>query len=134
MSAPTYFGVSLLEGQEAGDDTQLVFEDRVEALKVCKKFKGARFKCFTDRDEAVQYTLTKQTVVEVDVNAKELPGEKLPYPTPSPQDLLAFRRTIEQGLCREFLELAWKNPRYFLLILKPFKKNSIQLFIVLHFF
>lgn len=118
MSVFTYFGVSLPEGQEAGEDTQLVFEDRVEALKVCKKFKGARFKCFADRDEAVQFTQTKQTIVEVDVSAKEAPSEKLPFPTPSPQEMLSFRKTIETGNCPEFLQMVWKNPRYFLYNIK----------------
>ncbi len=115
MSGGTFYGVSLLEGQEAGDQTELVFENRIEALKICKKFKGARFKCFTDREEAFQFTQTKQTQPEADVTIKELPSEKLPYPTPSPQEMLQFRKTIETGNCDEFLHLVWKNPRYFTL-------------------
>lgn len=111
MSGATFYGVSLLEGQEQGQQTELVFEDRVEALKICKKFKGARFKCFTERDEAVVFTQTKQTQPETDVVIKELPSEKLPFPNPSPQEMLYFRRTIETGNFEEFLVLVWKNPR-----------------------
>ncbi len=113
MSATSFYGVSLLEGQEAGPDTQLVFEDRIEALKVCKKFKGARFKCFTEREEAIEFTRTKQTITEPDgaVN-KDQPTEKLPYPTPSPQEMLAFRRAIESGNHEELLHMAWQNPRF----------------------
>lgn len=106
----------MLEGQEASPDTQLVFEDRVEALKVCKKFKGARFKCFLDRQEAVQFTLTKQPVVEMDASAKELPGEKLPYPTPSPQEMRMFGKAIESGNSKELLHLAWQNPRCVIMV------------------
>lgn len=112
MSLGTFYGVSLLEGQEQGDQTELVFEDRVEALKVCKKFKGARFKCFNDREEAVLFTQTKQTQPEIDLSVKEIPSEKLPFPTPSPQEMLLFRKTIETGNYNEFLHLIWKNPRY----------------------
>ncbi|KAI9557040.1 hypothetical protein GHT06_016837 [Daphnia sinensis] len=112
MSGATFYGVSLLEGQEQGQQTELVFEDRVEALKICKKFKGARFKCFTERDEAVLFTQTKQTQPETDVVIKELPSEKLPFPNPSPQEMLHFRRIIETGNCEEFLVLVWKNPRF----------------------
>ena len=112
MSGGNFYGVSLLEGQEA-DQTELVFEDRVEALKICKKFKGARFKSFTDREEAILFTQTKQSQPDIDVTIKELPSEKLPYPTPSPQEMLLFRKTIETGNCEEFLHLVWKNPRYF---------------------
>ena len=115
MSGVTFYGVSLLEGQEQGEITELVFEDRLEALKVCKKFKGSRFKCFNEREEAFQFTQTKQIIPEVDVAIKELPSEKLPFPTPTPQDMLLFRKTIETGNCQEFLHLVWKNPRYYLL-------------------
>lgn len=111
MSGATFYGVSLLEGQEHGRETDLVFEDQVEALRICKKFKGARFKCFTERGEAVQFTQTKQSQPETDVVIKELSSEKLPFPTPSPHEMLHFRRTIETGNCEEFLVQVWKNPR-----------------------
>jgi len=111
MAGPTYYGVSLLEGQE-GKETRLIFETCAEALEICKKFKGARFKCFTDRQEAEQFTLHKQIVQETDTSVKDVPGEKLPYPTPSPQDMLLFRRSIETGNCDEFLKLIWRNPRF----------------------
>jgi len=110
MTGPTYYGVSLLEGQE-GRETRLIFETRAEALEICKKFAGARFKCFTDRHEAEQFTLQKQIVQDTEPSSKDIPSEKLPYPTPSPQDMLLFRRSIETGNCNEFLKLIWKNPR-----------------------
>lgn len=112
MSGTTYYGVSLLEGQEQGEQKEFVFIDRVEALKVCKQFKGARFKCFTDREEALQFTQTRQVQGDADFHVKEFPSEKLPYPTPSPQEMLQFRKTIETGDCTQFLHLVWKNPRY----------------------
>ena len=111
MAGPTYYGVSLLEGQE-GKETRLIFETRVQALEICKKFKGARFKCFTDRHEAEQFTLQKQSAQETVASAKQVPSEKLPYPTPSPQDMLLFRRSIETGNCEEFVKLIWENPRF----------------------
>lgn len=112
MSGSTFYGVSLLEGQEQGEQTELIFEDRVEALKICKKYKGARFKCFSEREEAILFTQTKQTQPETDLVVKETPSEKLPFPTPSPQDMLIFSKLIEKGNCDEFLHLVWKNPRY----------------------
>lgn len=36
MAGPTYYGVSLLEGQE-GKETRLIFETCAEALEICKK-------------------------------------------------------------------------------------------------
>jgi hypothetical protein len=108
----TYYGVSLPGGHEIDQQTELVFENRELALKLCKKFKGARFKCFIDKDEAVQFTLTKQNVEEANVSViKELPSEKLPFSAPSPQDMLAFRKIIESGDKDKFLEYVWKNPR-----------------------
>ena len=108
MTGTTYYGVSLLQGQD-GRETRLIFNTRDEALETCKKFKGARFKCFSDRHEAELFTQQKQIVQETEI--KEMPGEKLPYPTPSPQDMLLFRRSIETGNYDEFLKLIWKNPR-----------------------
>jgi hypothetical protein len=80
---------------------------------MCKKYKGARFKCFTDRDKAVEFSLSKQTVpTELDVsNVKEMPSEKLPFPTPSAKEMLEFRRTIEMSNCDEFIKMIWDNPR-----------------------
>ena len=111
MSVVTYFGVSIPSDHANEPPPELVFENRIEALKVCKKFKGSRFKCFTDKDEAIQFTLTKQSIDETSVAIKELPSERLPFPTPSPQDMLAFRKIIEAGDCRQFLEYVWRNPR-----------------------
>ena len=113
MSA-TFYGVSLLEGQESETNELLVFEDRIAALKACKKYKGARFKCFTDRDEALTFSQSKQTVpAEIDVSSiKEVPSEKLPFSTPSPKEMLEFRRTIEMSNCQEFVKMIWENPRW----------------------
>ena len=112
----TFYGVSLLEGQELSEanDESLVFDDKTAALKACKKYKGARFKCFADREKAVAFSLSRQTVpTELDAsNVKEMPSEKLPFPTPSPKEMLEFRRTIEMSNSDEFIKMIWENPRY----------------------
>ena len=112
MSAMTFYAVSLPTVQDADRQTDLVFENRDHALKLCKKYKGARFKCFTDRDEALKFTLTQQNIEESNPGAiKELPSEKLPFSMPSPQDMLAFRKIIEANNKDQFLQSVWKNPR-----------------------
>lgn len=114
MSGATYFAVSLLETHQDDEESVLVFEDRVHALKICKKFKGARFKCFSDRNDAIAFAKSKQSVVQEVDNSRDMPSEKLPYPTPSPQDMLELRKAIETGNLPQFQEMVWKNPRFVL--------------------
>lgn len=105
--------VPATDGQPQGQD--LVFEDREQALKMCKKFKGARFKCFTSRAEAELFVESAGNDGIVGSNGdkiRELPSEKLPFSGPGPQDLLELRRTIERGDAGAFSKMVWGNPRY----------------------
>lgn len=122
MSGATFYAVSLLETHPDDEESILVFEDRAQALKICKKFKGARFKCFNDRNDAIAFAKNKQYVIQEVDNSKDMPSEKLPYPTPSPQEMLELRKAIETGNLPQFQEMVWKNPRFvllFTLLLKP---------------
>ena len=98
-----------------------VYTDKVEALKIVKKFKKARFKAFKSRHEAVEFaihgseilTVTSPGVGEDSETQSPVIGEKpSPFKGPKPQELVRLRRTIERGDSEKFTSTVWDNPRY----------------------
>ena len=97
-----------------------VYEDKIEALKVVKHHKKARFKAFKSRSDAVAFARhgSETTSVSEDntnstSNANQSEAEKpSPFKGPKPQDLVQLRRAIETGNIRLVRKTIWDNPRF----------------------
>lgn len=115
-----YFGVALGAGMTLCDDDELplVFVDRTLALRCVKKYRGARFKAFSSREEAAAFSVQPAvTAVEStdtpDSAAAALVGEKSSnFRAPKSQDLVQLRKAIEAGDANFFRQNVWSNPRY----------------------
>lgn len=119
-----YYGVALLPGTLCLDDDKppLVFTDKKEALKAIKKYKGARFKGFTKKNEAVTFAscATEQCLSPItkSPNAIRLPDlyymieKSSPFKAPKSQEMVRLRKAIENGDANYFKQAVWSNPRY----------------------
>uniref|UniRef100_A0A4D5RS20 Putative secreted protein n=1 Tax=Ixodes scapularis TaxID=6945 RepID=A0A4D5RS20_IXOSC len=111
-----YYGIALGAGTTTCDDDELplVFADRTLALRCVKKYRGARFKTFSSREEAAQFSMQPAAVpVETSEVPAVLMGERSsPYRGPKSQDLVLFRKMIEAGNAAAFQQTVWSNPRY----------------------
>lgn len=115
-----YYGVYIpcdIQIQEK-DAAINVFQDKLEALKLVKKYKKARFKAFHFYHEAVDFAHNgaEQCNNAKDVSQTDSPsnvGEKpSPYRGPKPHDLIKLRKAIEAGNVEFVQNTIWENPRY----------------------
>ncbi|XP_010874863.2 ankyrin repeat and LEM domain-containing protein 2 [Esox lucius] len=114
-----------------------VYGDKKEALQAVKMMKGARFKAFSNREDAAKFAKgicdyypspsksapclspvkpglvfckDNASVVEVDTINRERANS---FKSPRCQDLTAkLRKAVEKGDELAFSELVWSNPRY----------------------
>ncbi|XP_067121785.1 ankyrin repeat and LEM domain-containing protein 2 [Centruroides vittatus] len=118
-----YYGVALLPGTVCVDDEKppLVYADKKEALKAVKKYKGARFKAFPTKDEAVSFskcTTDCLSPVAKQPHSLRLPDlyfmieKSSPFKAPKSQDVVKLRKAIEKGDADFFKHTVWSNPRY----------------------
>ncbi|XP_069362293.1 ankyrin repeat and LEM domain-containing protein 2 homolog isoform X2 [Maniola hyperantus] len=112
----TYYGVYIpCEIKKGPDEEALhVYENKVEALELVRRYKSARFKAFRNHQDAVSFALRGAEPVEThEGNGNSIMSEK-PYPfkAPSPQDMVALRKAIEAGLVSTVRDRIWDNPRY----------------------
>lgn len=122
-----YYGVhvpSEIQLELYCDGYKTVFQDKLEALKVVKQYKRARFKAFTFYHEAVDFAVhgcefpnnTSEDnlfSVKSSTDSSQPIGEK---PTlfrgPKSQDLVKLRKGIENGNLNFVHTTIWENPRY----------------------
>lgn len=125
MDSTVYYGVYM--PNETRDSDLSVFQDKVEALKLMKKNKKARFKAFQFYHEAAEFSLNgsecpnnnshtvdgvlfMKKAVE---NSVQAVGEKAnPFKVPKSQDLVELRKAIETGNYKLVKDTIWQNPRY----------------------
>ncbi|KAI8441070.1 hypothetical protein MSG28_009335 [Choristoneura fumiferana] len=112
----TYYGVYIPCEIKKGPDEEAihVYENKSEALELVKRYKLARFKAFHNRQDAISFALRGAEHHDTtDGNDSSVMGEK-PYPfkAPSPQDMVALRKSIEKGLATTVRDRVWDNPRY----------------------
>lgn len=115
-----YYGVYISSENQNEDNaaTINVFQDKVEALKLVKKNKKARFKAFNFYHEAADFAINGAEVQNNNngQNAAETAsavGEKpSPYRGPKSQDLVMLRKVIESGNIETVTHMIWENPRY----------------------
>ncbi|KAB0799550.1 hypothetical protein PPYR_07430 [Photinus pyralis] len=120
-SDTVYYGVHIpYDVQVEHNDESTVFQDKMEAFKLIKKYKQARFKAFHFYHEAVEFAVNgsenhnKLIVYEIQ-STKDPPiiGEKPPaFRGPKSQDLVKLRKNIEAGLLDVVSSCIWENPRY----------------------
>lgn len=92
---------------------ELVFKDRVSALKVAKGIKGSRFKCFNNLEDAVKFSHSRvPPTAEVQNGEKDSRGQ---FPSLHPRELAILRKSIEKG-DQDSLEIIrtkiWSNPNF----------------------
>lgn len=124
-----YYGVCPQpDDSSVKDDSVHVYVDKTKALKAVMKLKGARFKAFSSRESAENFSKglcedggsphklstekhkassVTESLISVDV---EKANE---FKSPRTQDLTAkLRRAVETGDKEAFNKLVWENPRY----------------------
>ncbi|XP_057177124.1 ankyrin repeat and LEM domain-containing protein 2 [Triplophysa rosa] len=124
---PVYYGVCPQpDHPSVKDDVCHVYVDKREALKAVVKLKGARFKAFSRREMAENFS---KGLFEGGVSPHKPSPEKSSaacatewcvsvekaneFRSPRTQDLTAkLRRAVETGDEESFKNLVWENPRY----------------------
>uniref|UniRef100_A0A8C1GM30 Ankyrin repeat and LEM domain-containing protein 2 n=1 Tax=Cyprinus carpio TaxID=7962 RepID=A0A8C1GM30_CYPCA len=125
-----FYGVCpLWEDVLARNERAHVYTDKKEALQAVKMMKGARFKAFSNREDAEKFAKgicdyypspSKSTpcvspvrpglVFSKDTINREKANS---FKSPRTQDLTAkLRKAVEKGDEMAFTELVWSNPRY----------------------
>lgn len=118
-----------------------VYEDKVEALKVVKHHKKARFKAFKQRSDAVAFAVhgadslstasEENAPVAPTVSQSDAEKPSL-FKGPKQQDMVQLRRAIESGNLELVYKTVWDNPRFLISsgdtpsILQVFPGNSLE--------
>lgn len=126
-----------------------VFEKITDAISMMKNRKEARMRSFTNRQDAIDYSITGitkfpscasnsvhkplqqqpppppvildqpsasgdvvLTVKSPSISSPSISADKPAYRGPKSQELVQFRKMIEQGKLDAVAETAWRNPRY----------------------
>ena len=88
----------------------MVFTSHENALEKLKQQKGARMKVFTTRDEALNFSKSTVVISSDDIGKVSEPG--IPYRSPTPQELVIFRKKIEEGNIKGVENYIQENPKY----------------------
>lgn len=116
----TYFGIYIPAENKDDSWTQFVYSDKKEVLKVLKKntTKKARFKAFNTAEEAAYFAengcenINTEVLAQSEENSAIITGEKSSFRGPKPQELVKFRKSIENGDIEYVKSKIWENPRF----------------------
>lgn len=98
-----------------------IYQDMPDALKVIKENKKARMKSFKNLSDAEAYAKTghvqscgsNPTVVVTPTTTVAVTQEICSnFKAPKPQELVSFRKLIENGNIENVRSIIWANPRY----------------------
>lgn len=90
-----------------------VYTDKIEAMKVIKQSKKARFKPFKNYEDAADFAINGAEVYSHGQDQSSVGGEKpVSFKGPKPQDLVQFRKAIEAGDVEVVRAAIQENPRY----------------------
>lgn len=111
-----YYGVAIGERSEndASELTSPYYSNKKDVLKVLAKLKGSRFKKFSTKEEAAQFSQTDVSVpLNSSFNLAPMADEKAnTFVEPKQPQLNRFKALIEGGDVEKFAEWVWKNPRF----------------------
>lgn len=94
-------------------DVLHVYTDKIEALKVMKQSKKARFKQFKSFQDAAAFAINGAEVFPQPQDQVSAGTEKpVSFKGPKPQDLVQFRKAIEAGDLEVVRTAIQENPRY----------------------
>ena len=95
-----------------------VYENKIEALKIIKKFKKGRLKSFKTLEEAKEFSRNGLESVLINPLANAVPTvaateeKSSNFKAPRPQNLTQFRKLIEKNDLESVKRTIWENPRY----------------------
>ncbi|XP_076230807.1 ankyrin repeat and LEM domain-containing protein 2 isoform X1 [Calliopsis andreniformis] len=94
-----------------------VYQDKTEALKVIKEFKTGRLKSFKKRSEAEEYAKTgseKSSYISnvIPTTAPVVEEKSSNFKAPRLQELVCFKKLIQDGDLYAVKSTVWGNPRY----------------------
>ncbi|CAH1985203.1 unnamed protein product [Acanthoscelides obtectus] len=119
-----YYGVYVPIDAKDYSEGPYVFQDKVEALKLAKRNKKARFKAFQFYHEAAEFamngsecpnnnhTITGLFTSKLSETTQTIGEKSSPFKGPKPQELVELRKAIESGNYKFVKETIWQNPRY----------------------
>ncbi|KAK3932424.1 Ankyrin repeat and LEM domain-containing protein 2 [Frankliniella fusca] len=112
-----FYGVHIPNSSEG--DFLHVYEDKVEALKVVKHHKKARFKAFKLRSDAVAFavhgsetSVSEESTSSANSTSQSDAEKPSPFKGPKSQDMVQLRRAIESGNIELVSKTVWDNPRF----------------------
>ena len=106
-SPSVYYGVRLPRNDEGEGNFERVYVSHVDAHEAARRVKGARFKGFLTRAEAMAYAQTTEPTT--DPVASE---EKNAYKSPTPQQLTELRMSVQEDNFSKFSRMVDENPRF----------------------
>ncbi|XP_054723089.1 ankyrin repeat and LEM domain-containing protein 2-like [Uloborus diversus] len=114
-----FYGVSLPSISASESSEPLVFEDKIAALKAIKTHKGARFKEFSSKEDALEFAKQYADLIPespASVHNKQVvkasPESQSVFRQPTSQQTVQVRKAIEKGDFEKFTSAVWSNPLY----------------------
>ncbi|KAG4077850.1 hypothetical protein HA402_013784 [Bradysia odoriphaga] len=111
----SFYGIFIPINNDNDRENHYVFTDKQEAFQLLKTHKEARLKEFKTNEEAVNFSKNGMAVLPINTTMSSSPStvhDKSPFRGPKTQELVAFRKSIEQGKLDVVRETIWNNPRY----------------------
>uniref|UniRef100_A0A336LF04 CSON009770 protein n=1 Tax=Culicoides sonorensis TaxID=179676 RepID=A0A336LF04_CULSO len=113
-----YYAIHVPKKTEEETETVNVFTTRDDALKLLKSHKDARFKAFQGKNEAEEFSRYGTLSSNINITGLKSPSslpiaaEKSLHRSLKPQELVAFRKEIEQNNLSNVYRMVMENPRY----------------------
>ncbi|XP_039313220.1 ankyrin repeat and LEM domain-containing protein 2 isoform X4 [Solenopsis invicta] len=116
-----YLPLEYMEENADGKDVKQFFNgilhiylEMQDALKVINTYKKGRLKSFKNYSDAVAYAKTgyKESTNNYSMTVATVKEQSSNFEAPSPQDLTAFKRLIQDGDLETVKNIVWENPRY----------------------
>ncbi|KAL0273358.1 UNVERIFIED_CONTAM: hypothetical protein PYX00_006045 [Menopon gallinae] len=116
-NSQTYYGVYIPSDsnlKSSDEETLHVYTEKAEALKIMKQSKKARLKQFKTKKEAIHFVVHgAETLPQGNSLQCASGGEKvMPFKCPKVQDMIIFKKAIENNDVEEVRRKITDNPRY----------------------
>ncbi|XP_039313215.1 ankyrin repeat and LEM domain-containing protein 2 homolog isoform X2 [Solenopsis invicta] len=109
-----YLPLEYMEENADGKGILHIYLEMQDALKVINTYKKGRLKSFKNYSDAVAYAKTgyKESTNNYSMTVATVKEQSSNFEAPSPQDLTAFKRLIQDGDLETVKNIVWENPRY----------------------